>query len=147
MGKQELNPRIFEFLKTKLAGAVAESTIRPAITRIRAKNPSLTLNAAAEIYARKHGTTVHRYLDANDRASYGTILREEVGTSSRSSTIKPTYAGRAQNLKRKQNANLTLKGTVIMEKVEEKWDALYVMLLRTKMQLPDLCMICLLTLV
>lgn len=78
---RELNPKIFEFLKKKLANTVAESTIRPAITRIRTKNPTLTLNAAAEIFARKYGTSVQRYWVPEDRPSYGTIIRDESGKS------------------------------------------------------------------
>ena len=122
MGRPELNPRIFEFLKKKLEGRIAESTIRPEITRIKANNPSLTLNAAAEIYARKHGITVHRYLDNNDRESYGTIVREEVDASNKASSSKVLHAVKAKTIRRKWAASVMSKGTAIVENVEEKWD-------------------------
>ncbi len=44
-----------------------ESTIRSAVSRIRRKYPFLTMNAAAEIYARNKNFTVTRHLDPIDR--------------------------------------------------------------------------------
>jgi hypothetical protein len=99
MGR-ELNPKIFEFLKKKLANTVAESTIRPAITRIRTKNPTLTLNAAAEIFARKYGTSVQRYWVPEDRPSYGTIIRDESGN------LKISTASNKQGSVRKKPKNM-----------------------------------------
>jgi len=119
MVKPELNPKIFEFLKKKLAGIVAESTIRPAITRIRAKNPTLTLNAAAEIFARRYNTSIQRYWHPDDRASYGTIIREEVGPVSKAPLMLP----QRKTIKHQERVNVVYGGNTTVEGVAEKWDA------------------------
>lgn len=122
MRKPELNPKILEFLRKKLEGTIAETTIRPEISRIKASNPSLTPNAAAEIYARKHGTTVHRYLDRDDRVSYGTILREENVGSAGLPSSKAIYVRSARNIKTKQRVQLDVERALRVE-ANEKWDA------------------------
>jgi len=66
MSKLELNPKLLTRLKKKTNKP--ESAIRPALSRIRAKY-NLTLNAAAGIYAKKHGFEVSRYLTDKDRES------------------------------------------------------------------------------
>jgi hypothetical protein len=78
MRRTELDPRILEKLKEKLKGKVSEHTIRSAISRIRRDNPSLTLNAAAEVLARKHNESVQRYLNDKDRDALKTIQIEKV---------------------------------------------------------------------
>jgi transcriptional regulator len=107
MKKTELDHRIFELLKKKLGGKVSEYTIRPAITRIRRKNPSLTLNAAAEIFAKKHGESVQKFFNERDREAFGTIKIEKVNIS-------------VSQQKRKVKK---LKGDLAkMEKSDPKWD-------------------------
>ncbi len=123
MGKPELNPKIFEFLKKKLAHVVAESTIRPAITRIRSRNPTLTLNAAAEIFARNYRTSVQRYWSADDRASFGTIIREEAGPvyRERLRKVQPPRKRTKPNKRTKVLNEVSIEGSLLMEN-EDKWD-------------------------
>ncbi len=120
MVRQELNPKIFDFLKKKLENRIAESTIRPSITRIRAKNPTLTLNAAAEIFARKYGTSVQRYWSPEDRASYGTIIRDENGLSLR--PIAKNGHQKTKIIKPKSKERVIMRSAV-MGTEEERWDA------------------------
>jgi hypothetical protein len=83
MKKEELDPRIFEWLKKRLKGKVSEHTIRPAISRIRRKNPSLTLNAAAEVFATKYNESVQKFFNERDRDTFKTTKIEKV-------SIKPS---------------------------------------------------------
>jgi len=76
--KTQLDPRIIELLKKKLSGKVSECTIRPAISKIRRKNPSLTLNAAAEVFASKYGESVQKYFNERDRDTFKTTKIEKV---------------------------------------------------------------------
>jgi len=81
MRKAILDPRILKELKEKLKGRVSEHTIRPAISRIRRDKPFLTLNAAAEVFAKKHNVSIHRYLNDEDRNALKTIQIERVKIS------------------------------------------------------------------
>jgi len=76
--KTQLDPRILELLKEKLRGKISEHTIRSAISRIRGKNPSLTLNAAAEVLANKYQTSVQKYFNERDRDTFKTLKIEKV---------------------------------------------------------------------
>ncbi|MEM3576886.1 MAG: hypothetical protein QXX51_00310 [Candidatus Bathyarchaeia archaeon] len=76
MKKPELDPRIVQKIKRK--GKISEKTIRPAISKIRGDNPSLTLNAAAEIFAKKHGFSVSRYLNDKDRDALKSLQIEKI---------------------------------------------------------------------
>jgi len=78
MRKSELDPKILEWLKRKLKGKVSEHTIRPAISRIRRRNPSLTLNAAAEVFASKYDESVQKFFNERDRDTFKTIKIEKV---------------------------------------------------------------------
>jgi hypothetical protein len=107
MKKTELDHRIFDLLKKKLSGKVSEHTIRPAITRIRRKNPSLTLNAAAEIFAKRYGESVQKFFSERDREAFGTIRTEKVNIEVSKQTRKVK----------------TPKGDLAkMEKSKAKWD-------------------------
>ena len=66
----QLDPRIMNLLKEKLKGKMSEKSIPSAISRIRAKHLSLTLNAAAEILAQKYGFSVQRFFNEKDRDSF-----------------------------------------------------------------------------
>lgn len=70
--KTKLDPRILKKLEEKLKGKVAVDSIRPLISKERRDNPSLTINAAAEVLAKKHNESVQRYLDDKDRESLKT---------------------------------------------------------------------------
>jgi len=78
MRKSELDPKILERLKRKLKGKVSEHTIRPAISRIRRNNPSLTLNAAAEVFASRYNESVQKFFNERDRDTFKTIEIEKV---------------------------------------------------------------------
>jgi len=82
MRKSELDPRILEWLKKRLKGKVSEHTIRPAISRIRRKNPSLTLNAAAEVFAKKYDESVQKFFNERDRDTFKTIKIEKLSIPS-----------------------------------------------------------------
>jgi hypothetical protein len=76
MARNELNPKILDYLKNKLKGKISETSIQPAISRIRRKDPSLTLNAAAHIYAIKYGLSVQKYFTKPDREVFKTTQIE-----------------------------------------------------------------------
>ncbi|MBA7502611.1 hypothetical protein ES706_01204 [subsurface metagenome] len=73
MGKRGLDPRILEVLKRNTRSRISESAIPVALSRIRNKMPFLTLNAAAEIFARKRKFSVARYLKEVDRESLKSV--------------------------------------------------------------------------
>jgi hypothetical protein len=70
--KTELDLRILKKLEQKLEGKVAKGSIRTLISRVRRDSPSLTINAAAEVLAKKHGQSIQRYLNEKDRDSLKT---------------------------------------------------------------------------
>ncbi|MEM2293471.1 MAG: hypothetical protein QW228_08810 [Candidatus Aenigmatarchaeota archaeon] len=75
MARERLKPEILDFLKKKTKGKISEQAIKVALSRIREKNPSLTLNAAAEVFAKRRGFSVGRYLEDRDReALRGTVM-------------------------------------------------------------------------
>jgi len=78
MRKTELDPKTLNWLNKRLKGKVSEHTIRSAISRIARKNPSLTLNAAAEVFAQKHKESVRRFLSPEDRDTLGTLKTKEI---------------------------------------------------------------------
>ena len=78
MRTPELDPRILKFLKEKLQGKISENTIQSAISRIRAKDPYLTLNASAEVLARKYDTSVQKFFNERDRDSFKTRKIERI---------------------------------------------------------------------
>lgn len=80
MGKPELNPKIVEVLKNRTK--ISEQAIRNALSKTRRDNPSLTLNAAAQIFARTRGFSVARYLTDKDRETSKHIKIEKIKISS-----------------------------------------------------------------
>lgn len=90
MGKTELNPKISDYLNKKLSGQISENTIPSAISRIRKANPSLTLNAAAELLATRYGLSVQKFFNDKDRDSFKTCKIEKV--SVKTSNIKTRRA-------------------------------------------------------
>jgi len=108
MVADELNPKIFEYLKKKLNGKIAESTIRPAISRIRGKYLSLTPNAAAEVFANQHDLTVHRFLNDRDREAFKTIKIEKVKIK----THSPRTRVKIQEIASYETANKLLKANI-----------------------------------
>lgn len=82
MRKSKLDPRILNILREKTKGQIQERSIRNALSRIRSNNPYLTLNAAAEVFAKKRGFSIARYLTDRDRETLKTIKIEKVKISS-----------------------------------------------------------------
>lgn len=72
-----MDPKIVDWLKKKLKDKISENTIRPAISRIARDNPSLTLNASAEVFAQKHKESVRRFLSPEDRDTLGNLKTKE----------------------------------------------------------------------
>jgi hypothetical protein len=71
---KKLNPRIVAQLARKLVKKPA--TIRKDIYLLASSHPSSTKNAVAQIYAMKHGKTVFRMLDKEDRQSMPSVTVE-----------------------------------------------------------------------
>lgn len=78
MRKTKLDPRILKRLKEKTKGKMTEHSIRNALSRIRRKHPSLTLNAAAEVFAKKRNFSIARWLSDKDRETLKTIVIEKI---------------------------------------------------------------------
>jgi hypothetical protein len=67
MSKTQLNPKILTKLSKKLG--LQESTIRQQISKLKQQNARSSLNAVAQIYAMKNGTTVMQQLSAEDKST------------------------------------------------------------------------------
>lgn len=67
----KLKPSIMDVL-IKKTGRKAKQ-IRPRLSELRRKHSGLTMNAAAQIYAEKNGTSVMGKLDATDRQALATV--------------------------------------------------------------------------
>jgi len=65
-------------LKEKTEGKISEQAIRNELSKIRRENPYLTLNAAAEIFAKKRGFNIARYLRDKDRETLKAVKIEKV---------------------------------------------------------------------
>jgi len=76
MRKTNLDQKILEILKKKTN--MKEQSIRNALSRIRSKHPSLTLNATAQVFARKRNFSVARWLNDKDRETLKTIVVEKI---------------------------------------------------------------------
>jgi hypothetical protein len=66
-----LKPAILEALVNK-TGKTAEK-IRPRLSELRRKHSGLTMNAAAQMYAQSHGTSIMGKLDHADRQALATV--------------------------------------------------------------------------
>lgn len=66
-----LKPNILETLVNK-TGRTAEQ-IRPRLSELRRKHSGLTMNAAAQMYAQAHGTSIMGKLDDADRKALATV--------------------------------------------------------------------------
>jgi uncharacterized protein YukE len=84
-----LNPDIMEVL-VKKTDKTAEQ-IRPRLSELRRKYSGLTMNAAAQMYAQSHGTSIMTKLDQSDRQSLATVQAiTQVSVSSVSKVDKRT---------------------------------------------------------
>jgi hypothetical protein len=78
MKRDVIDPRILRYLKRRLKEKVSEHTIQSAISRTRGKDPSLTLNAAAEVYAKRFGESVQKFFNPQDRECFKSTKIEKV---------------------------------------------------------------------
>jgi len=78
MRKPKLDPRILEKLIKLTEGEMTEQSIRTTLSNIRREHASLTLNAAAQVFARKRNRSVARWLKPEDRETLKTIKIEKV---------------------------------------------------------------------
>ncbi|MCB2141231.1 hypothetical protein KQH27_00825 [bacterium] len=88
MSKSKLDPRIYEILKEKTKSSLKESSIRPSLSYIRQKYPFLTLNAAAEVFAKERGFNVTGYLTDEDRKTLTHLQFKPVQTIKTSNNKK-----------------------------------------------------------
>lgn len=73
MRKTKLDPRILEKLIKITEGEMTKNSIRSTLSNIRREHASLTLNAAAQVFARKRNRSVARWLKPEDRETLKTI--------------------------------------------------------------------------
>lgn len=83
MGKR-LKTEILDCLSKRLKKEPEK--IRPRLSEIRRTNSALTLNAAAQIYAQQHGTSIMAKLDDEDR--YSLASAQNITQVNSSKTIK-----------------------------------------------------------
>jgi len=84
-----LNPDIMKVLVKKTDKTVEQ--IRPRLSELRRKYSGLTMNAAAQMYAQSHGTSIMTKLDQSDRQSLATVQAiTQVSVSSVSKVDKRT---------------------------------------------------------
>lgn len=84
-----LNPDIMEVLVKKTSKT--DKQIRPRLSELRRKYSGLTMNAAAQMYAQSHGTSIMQKLGQEDRQSLATVQAiTQVSVSSVSKVDKRT---------------------------------------------------------
>src|SRR3989344_2392422 len=84
-----LNPKIMEVLVEKTSKTAEQ--VRPLLSELRRKHSGLTMNAAAQIYAQSHGTSIMSKLGQEDRQSLATVQAiTQVSVSSVSKVDKRT---------------------------------------------------------
>jgi len=84
-----LNPKIMEVLVEKTSKTAEQ--IRPRLSELRRKYSGLTMNAAAQMYAQSHSTSIMSKLGQEDRQSLATVQAiTQVSVSSVSKVDKRT---------------------------------------------------------
>src|SRR3989338_432986 len=81
---KKLNQEILRIIKER-TGKSAEK-IRPRLSELRRRYSGLTLNAAAQLYAEKHGTSIMAKLDVEDRQSLTAV--QSITQVNTSKTVK-----------------------------------------------------------
>ncbi len=99
----KLDKKLFEFIKKHNNVNITSQAIRNEISKIRAKYPSITMNAAASLFAKKKAVKVMRFLNQEDRNSlqniqnnHSTILEttpKKNVTKIKKVTISPSFGG------------------------------------------------------
>lgn len=85
-----INPDIMDTLTKKTGKTIKQ--IRPRLSELRRKYSALTMNAAAQMYAQLHNTSVMGKLSLEDRHSLATVQTiTQVSVSSVSKTDKRTF--------------------------------------------------------
>lgn len=110
-----LNPNIIKHLETKLGKTAAQ--IRPRISEIRRRNSALTLNAAAQVYAEKNGTSVLTKLNPEDRQSLG--IYQQVKSVTNNVNYNKSHINKSITISADQISNLIAghynKGDIIVK--------------------------------
>lgn len=78
MRKTRLDTRILKKLVEIVEGEMTEQSIRNALSKIRREHPSLTLNAAAQVFAGMRKSSIARWLKPEDRETLKTIKVEKI---------------------------------------------------------------------
>ncbi|MFA4834145.1 MAG: hypothetical protein WC619_04870 [Patescibacteria group bacterium] len=82
----KLKPEILDYLSKRLG--LASNSVQQYISHTRTKYPSLTINAAAQIFALQKGVTVLRMLNSDDRETLPNIDSEKEKISVKSKKSK-----------------------------------------------------------
>ena len=78
MKRNKLDPRILKKLEEITKGKMTRASIRVALSEIRRDHPRLTLNAAAQVFARKRNSSIARWLKQEDRETLTTFKFEKI---------------------------------------------------------------------
>lgn len=108
MSGNRLNPELLDVLMQRTG--LSEKTIRNNISKIRQDNVGLTMNAAAQVFAKKRGTSFVPKLNQQDKvslASYQSTSMVSVVNNNNSKTHK-TIDNRAYNITESTIENLAL---------------------------------------
>jgi len=90
MRKTKLDPRILKKLVEITKGEMTEASIRVALSELRREHPSWTLNATAQVFARKRNSSVARWLKPEDRDTLKNVKVEKIKIRSTKSRRKTT---------------------------------------------------------
>ncbi len=108
MSSNRLNPDLLDLLKSRTN--LSEKTIRNNISKIRQNNVGLTMNAAAQVFAKKKGTSFVAKLNQQDKmslASYQSTSTVHITHNDNSKNSK-NIDNRAYNITKSTIENLAL---------------------------------------
>ena len=108
MTKSRLDPKIYKVLVKKTKGKMKETSIRPTLSQIRQKHSFLTLNAAAEVFAKKHSFNVTGYLTDKDRETLANLEIKPVHTT----TVNPRKKQKIEIIVSYDTTNSWLKSLI-----------------------------------
>lgn len=118
MSGNRLNPELLDALKQRTG--LSEKTIRNNISKIRQDNVGLTMNAAAQVFAKERGTSFVPKLSQQDKislASYQSTSMVSVVNNNNSKTHK-TIDNRAYNITESTIENLALgDGAMVSQQI------------------------------
>lgn len=118
MSSNRLNPDLLDLLKSRTN--LSEKTIRNNISKIRQNNVGLTMNAAAQVFAKKKGTSFVAKLNQQDKmslASYQSTSTVHITHNDNSKNSK-NIDNRAYNITKSTIENLALgDGATVSQQV------------------------------